>query len=274
MRNLWVFFLRYYSFFLFLLLEVIAFTLIVRNNSYQHATVLNSANVISGDLYKLTSDVYGFINLGETNDSLVTENARLRNLLLNQVMDTVAIKGSINDTLQKLRFTYIEAKVVNNSVNRRNNYLTLNRGSRHGIRKNMGVVGTRGIIGIVKEVSDHYSTVISFLHKDSRISAKIGSTGDFGSLVWDGTDPRIASLRDIPTHVKLHVGDSILTTGFSSIFPENIMIGVVTRFAQNPGDNFFDIEVKLSTNFSTLQYVYVIEDKLSDERIKLEEANQ
>lgn len=271
MRNLWIFFLRYYAFFIFIFLEVIAFTLIVRNNHYHNATILNSANVVNGNIYEFVSNTTEFFKLKLTNDSLASENAQLRNQLLTQKYDNKTKRIIVNDSTSFQRYSYIEAKVVNNSVTKRNNYLTLNRGTVHGVRKNMGVISNNGIIGIVKDVSSHFCTVISFLHKDSKISAQVSSTGNFGSLVWDGLDPFTATLKDIPTHIKPKIGDKITTTGYSSIFPENILIGTIKNIHRKGGD-FFEIDVKLSTDFSQLRYVYIVNDLLAKEKEQLEEG--
>ncbi len=271
MRNLGIFFIRYYSFFLFLFLEVIAFSMLFNSNNYQSASFFNSSNKISGKIFSISSDVESFINLSIVNDSLSIENARLKNQVLSERYSNKINTGVYTDTSMSFQqYTYIQAKVINNTILKRNNYLTLNRGRIHGIRKNMGVICGDGIVGIVKDVSDHYCSVISFLHKDSRISAQLNSSKDFGSLVWDGLNPKIASLRDIPTHVKVKIGDSITTTGFSSIFPENVMVGKVNSVSQKNGDNFFEVSVNLSTNFSTLRYVYVVSDILADEKVKIE----
>lgn len=271
MRNLGIFFLRYYSFFLFLFLEVIAFSMLFNGNGYQSASFFNSSNKISGKIFSVSSNIQSFVNLSIVNDSLSIENARLKNQVLSERYSNKINTGVYTDTSMSFQqYTYIQAKVINNTILKRNNYLTLNRGRIHGIRKNMGVVCGDGIVGIVKDVSDHYCSVISFLHKDTRISAQLNSTKDFGSLVWEGLNPKIGNLRDVPTHVKIKVGDSVTTTGFSSIFPENVMVGKVKSVNQKNGDNFFDVAVTLSTNFSTLRYVYVVSDILADEKIKIE----
>ena len=271
MRNLGIFFIRYYSFFLFLFLEVIAFSMLFNSNNYQSASFFNSSNKISGKIFSISSNVESFINLSIVNDSLSIENARLKNQVLTERYSNKINTGVYTDTSMSFQqYTYIQAKVINNTILKRNNYLTLNRGRIHGIRKNMGVICGDGIVGIVKDVSDHYCSVISFLHKDSRISAQLNASKDFGSLVWDGLNPKTGSLKDIPTHVKVKIGDSITTTGFSSIFPENVMVGKVNSVSQKNGDNFFEVTINLSTNFSTLRYVYVVSDILADEKVKIE----
>ena len=175
------------------------------------------------------------------------------------------------DTVHKQQYTFVTAKVINNSVNRRNNYLTLNKGGLQGIKPEMGVVCAEGIVGIIKDTSGHFSSVLSLLHKDARISAKVKKSGYIGSLVWDGYDFRHATLKDIALHVKLTRGDSIVTSSFSSIFPEGIMIGTVEDIETKEGDKFYSITVKLSTDFSNLSSVYIVENMLKGEQQSLEE---
>lgn len=270
MRNLWLFFLRYYAFFLFLALEAFAIVLMINNNSYHSASYFNSANNISADLYSRIANAKSYVNLQETNDSLSRENARLLNLLLSSPYANNVKKGVVIDSTTQRRYSYIEAKVVNNTVKNRNNYLTLDRGFLQGVRPKMGVICGNGIVGTVKDVNEHFCTVISFLHKDSRISARLNSTKDYGSLVWEGLNPRFATLKDIPTHVKVKLGDSVSTTGYSQKFPENVFVGRVVKCDLKSGDNFYNIEVALSTNFSTLRYVYIVEDNFAKELQNLE----
>lgn len=270
MRNLWLFFLRYYAFFLFLALEAFAIVLMVNNNSYHSASYFNSANNISAGIFSRISNAKMFVNLQTVNDSLSRENARLLNLLFSSPYSNFVKRVNVGDSTTQRRYTYIEAKVVNNSVNNRNNYLTLDRGSLQGVKPKMGVICGNGIVGTVKDVNEHFCTVISFLHKDSRISARLNATKDYGSLVWEGLNPRFAQLKDIPTHVKVKLGDSVTTTGYSQKFPENIFVGRVVKCDLKSGDNFYNIEVALSTSFLTLRYVYIVEDNFAEELMKLE----
>lgn len=271
MRNLWLFFIKYYAFFLFLLLEAIAFSMVIRNHDYQRSTVVNSSRKVAGNFYAGLDRVTDYIALSRVNDSLIRENTRLKNMLRSAYYNLTPDTGRHADSVYLHQYRYLYAKVINNSTLRRSNYLTLDRGSLHGIRKNMGVICQNGIVGIVKDVSSHYSTVISLLHKDARISAQIKSTRDFGSLVWNGFNPQIATLTDIPSHVKLKKGDLVTTTGFSSIFPEGIPIGTIENFEIREGDNFYRIDVRLSTEFSRLSYVYVITNILAPEQNALEQ---
>lgn len=266
MRNLWLFLINYYAFFIFLFLEIICFILIINNNNYQGSSVINSANDISGNIYTTVSNLNSYLHLREINDSLVRENSRLKNLTTFIPKDSSQSNLFIRDT--NLRF--IPARVVNNSVIYRNNYLTLNKGRESGIHKNMGVICSSGIVGIVKDVSEHFCTVISLLHKDIRISAKINKSNEFGSLVWNGTNPFAATLIDIPTHIRINKGDLISTTGFSSIFPEGVPIGHVESFGLKKGEDFLSINVNLSTDFSRLSNVYIIDNALASEKLMLE----
>lgn len=278
MRNLWLFLAKNYAHFLFVLLEVIALAMIIDGNNYQKASVLNSSNRVIGSWFQMITEFEDYLSLAEINDSLASENLLLKNQVPNTYystkVDSALMKDTvtINDSTKIKQYKYIIAKVINNSVMRRNNYLTLNRGSLHGIRKNMGVFCNNGVVGIVKEVSDHYCTVISLLHKDIRISAQTVKTHDFGSLTWDGLSPRTAQLVDIPNHVTIQQGDAVVTTSYSSIFPEGIQIGIVKSASIKSGDNFYTVEVKLSTPFEKLEYVYVIDNLMGAEQQQLEQT--
>lgn len=274
MRNLWVFILKHNAFFLFVLFEVLAVLLIVRNNQYQKARVFNATNDLVGRIYKQANAVSDYLVLGRINDSLAAENARLHGLLPNTWRDTVARKITVMDTLGTRRYSYIPAKVVNNTVTLPNNYITLDRGSKHRVRSGMGVIGANGIVGIVDNVSEHFCRVSSVLHREVKISVKLDEEGTIGSLVWPGGDPRTAALEDIPSHVKVREGESISTTGYS-LFPENIPVGKVRSVAAEATQGFLGIEVDLNTTFHQLEYVYIVVDKFRDEQqaIEKEEDN-
>ena len=212
-----------------------------------------------------------YVKLKETNKNVSQENALLRSLLPDAYYEEGVLKTTLSDTIKHQQYSYIVAKVVNNSMTRRNNYLTLDKGSLQGVKPEMGVVSSKGIVGIVKNVSSHYCTVMSVLHKDMRISAKFKNNNYFGSLAWEGTDPTSAVLKDIAKHVVFRTGDTIVTTSYSSVFPENILIGTVASAEINPGENFYKIRIKLSTNFSNLTYVYIVDNVFKSEQRKLEE---
>ena len=274
MRNLFAFIWKYYFVFLFILLELIASFFIVQNNSFHKASFLNSSNIISASIYNSTNKISGYLGLRSTNEFLAVENAKLHSKSILSFTKLYTDKWSINDTIYEQEYTFLSAQVINNSIYKRNNYLTLNRGGKHGVKPDMAVISSNGIVGIVKDVSDNFSSVLSVLHKNARISAKIKKNEYFGSLVWDGSDFKSGTLLYIPNHVKISEGDAIVTSRYSAIFPEGIRIGSIIDFKINPGDNFYTISVKFSTDFSNLSYVYVVNNLMKEEQKTLEETSQ
>lgn len=274
MRNLWIFINRYSTFFLFILFFAVSFILIINNNSFQRASALNSSNEIIGRAYEKIDYFKAYIDLNETNLTLAHENAALRALLKSSNYDNEVTSRTIRDTSLQPRYSYIEARVINNSVNQKNNYLTVNRGSRHGIKKGMGVISSNGVVGIVLNVSPNFATIQSLLHSDTKISASLSKSEAFGSLVWgqNAVDPQYAVLKDIPNHVEVAKGEQVVTSGYS-LFPSGIIIGQVEETGILSGSSFLDIKIKLNNDFSTLRYVYIVTDKLSEEKEKLEEQN-
>jgi len=256
------------------MLEVVCGFLIIRNNNFQQASVLNSTNSVAAEVNSLVSSVTDYINLRTTNDALARQNAGLKSLIPDVYYIDSVLTRINSDTVFKQQYTFINSRVVNNSVNRRNNYLTLNKGSNQGVKPEMGVISGDGIVGIVKDVSDHFCSVMSFLHKDSRISARIKKNGYIGSMVWGGYDERIGTLKDIAKHVKVNRGDTIVTSSFSAIFPEGILVGVVTDVNPDTGDNFQDIKVRLTTPFGNLTYVYIVTNLLKEEQEALQEPQK
>lgn len=274
MRNLLVFLWKYNLLFLFIILEVISISLFIENSYFQKAVFINSSNIISGTFYKMKSNISDYFNLKKVNADLAKENAELRSLSLNNYLKINNTIFTKNDTTYKLQYQYVSAKIINNSTNKRNNYLTLNIGRNQGITKDMGVISSKGIVGIVKDVSDNFSSVISVLHKDAKISAKIKKYGDVGSVLWNGYDYRRASLIDIPTHVPVLIGDTIITSGFSTVFPEGIVIGKVIDHRIESGNSFYTITIEFAEDFNNLSYVYVIKNFFTNEQKELEKRAQ
>lgn len=272
MRNLLQFLWRYNFFIFFLLLEVLCLYLVVQNNNYHNARLFNSTNLVAVKVNSVVSAMAEFINLKETNEALARQNAALKSILPDAYYVDSALTKTFNDTVYEQQYRFMVAKVVNNSINRRSNYLTLDRGSLQGVKPEMGVICADGIVGIVKDVSEHYCSVISLLHKDTRISARVKKNGFIGSLVWEGFDASTGSLMDIAKHVKLAVGDTIVTSSFSTIFPEGIMIGRIEKLDPKTGVNFQDVDVKLATQFGSLTHVYIVDNVLKAEQKKLEEG--
>jgi rod shape-determining protein MreC len=177
------------------------------------------------------------------------------------------------DTVDAPAYYFTSAKVISNSVNKQFNYITLNKGSRHGIKPDMGIINDQGVVGVITHVSKNYSTGLSMLNKRLLIPAKITKNNYFGSLVWDGEHYNTADLNEIPFHVMVNVGDTVVTSGYSNIFPEGIMIGIIKDYTAVSGTNFYNIKVELSTNFKTLKYVDVVKNTKRAEQIKLESTN-
>ncbi len=272
MRNFFLLIRKYNFFIVFLLLEVVSGILLVRNSTYQRAAVISTSNELVGKVYTAYSNVTDYLVLGETNRILSAENARLRRADSVSFYDPSFRVLRVNDTIGLQQYEYISARVVNNSVSRVNNYITLDKGSLQGIQPEMAVMGSNGVVGIVKDVSEHFSTVISLLHSSTKISSKIKKNDYFGSSVWDGENPQIAKLLDIPSHAQVKVGDTIVTSTYSGIFPRDILVGVVSEIGTS-GESFKEIKLKLATDFQKLSYVYVIRNLLKTERDTIEAKN-
>lgn len=271
MKNLFHFIVRFHFTILFIVFEIFCLLLLVNYNNYQKSEFLNSSNAISGGIYQKVSSVTDYLSLAQTNEELNRENVRLRNLLHSSYKLTTDSSFIFIDTIYKQQYIYRTAKIINNSVNKQLNYITLNKGRIHGIEREMAVVTDNGVVGVVKSVSDNFASVISVLNDRLRISAKLKGNNYHGSLIWDGVDYRKAMLKDIPFHVKIAKGDTIVTSGFSAIFPEGLQLGVVDEVMASSGDNFQNIKVLLSNDFKSLSYVKVVGDLMKEERLKLEE---
>ena len=270
MRSLFRLLVKNYPFLLFLFLEVVSVVFIVNYNSFQRSRFLNTSNAVSASLYSSYSAVVQYFGLKKVNKHLMEENSFLRNRLdhyENVLPDSIPGFVASDST-----FHYISARVINNSVNRQQNYITLNRGRKHGVKPDQGIITSTGIVGIVTSVSESYSMGLSVLNPRWSVSAKLKKNGYYGSLIWDGKDHRFADLNEIPFHVDVAVGDTIVTSGYSSVFPEGIMVGTVKSFTQPPGENYYVINVALSTDFKSVTWVEVIDGLKSEELEKLKQA--
>jgi len=274
MRNLFLFIYRNNFFVVFLLLEVICALLIMRNNGYQGSSLINSANEVSASVYSTATDVKEYLLLKNENEKLALENAKLYNLLKSGYAALPMQQYRVRDTLYKQQYLYITAKAVNSSINRRSNYLTLNIGTDMGLDRDMAVVNSEGIVGVVKDVSKHFASVMSILHKDVKISCQLKRDGSYGPLIWDGSDYRYCLLRDIPTHAKIKPGDTVVTSAFSSIFPQGIMVGRVESFERRQNEPFYTVKVLLNTDFKKIDHVYVIKYYFKTEKDSLEAKSQ
>ena len=281
MENLIRFFQRFSALLLFIALEVVAIVLMVNYNNYHLSVFMNSSNAVTGGLYQVTSGVTGYFGLAGKNEGLSAENTRLKNenqLLRKQLaaLSVTKVKAAVVDSTAPVeeQYHYISAKVINNSVNHYQNYLTLNKGLRDGVRPDMGVVGADGVVGIVMQASDRYCVVLSLLNPNSRISCRLADCRNFGSLVWNGLNPAVGDLIEIPRHAEVRLGEKVITSGFSSIFPEGIPVGTVKSFDLKPSDNFYNIDIELATDFSRLSYVNIIAFDHRSEMTLLEQQTE
>ena len=251
---------RVRAFLLFAFLEFLAIWMIVANNSPQGAAFFNSSNELVGNALKKQADVVQFFSLADANVELSTENASLRQQLLGLQVTPDSIPLTIDSALNAT-FKFKGARVIANSLRFSQNYLTLNKGSKDGIKPGMGVFNSQGAIGRVKSVSENYAVAFSMLNTSLLISAKIKSTEVFGSVQWDGGNASEVQLLYVPRHVKASKGDAVVTSGFNAVFPEGILIGQISKVEVNKKDpNYLALTVKLSTDFTKLTYVYLVEN--------------
>jgi rod shape-determining protein MreC len=269
MRNIFAFILRYHFILLFLILEIISFTLFVNSTYYQRSAVLGFGNRMSGKIYSNFSEFTGYLKLRKTNEVLATENAMLHHFSEESYIKNDTSSFWKKDTLYKQQFMYIVAKVIDNSVGKRNNYIMLNKGRLQGIDEDMAVITSKGIVGTVVSVSDNFAWVMSVLHRQTKISCKIKSNNQMGTVIWKGVDHNIGTLIDIPAHVKIKRGDTIVTSGYSNIFPAGIMAGTIIDYRVEQGEHFYIIPFKFSVDFNSLDYVYVVKNLMKEEQDSL-----
>ena len=274
MRNLLNFFLKYNYWFLFVLLEVISFALLFRFNSYQGSAFFTSANRVAGAVYDAANNVTGYFHLKTINDELVQKNVelelqveRLREALTEATGDSSGIEQMKQEALQG--YDIFKASVINNSITHADNYITINKGTADGVRSEMGVVNGSSVVGIVYLTSSHHSIVIPVLNSKSSISCKIKKSDYFGFLKWDGGSSEYAYVKDMPRHSLFSLGDTIVTSGHSAVFPSGIPIGTVDIADSHDGLSYL-LRVKLFTDFARLNDVRVIAEKGQEEQLELE----
>lgn len=276
MRNFFLFIRRYFHFIFLLVLQGFCIYLIVHYNKWHNAVASGFMNEVTGKINFQYNKIDYYFQLKKTNEQLVKDNERLRNLLRENFdspdTTTKIVTDSIpNDTLGNHRqWRYLAAKVISNSVSAQNNFIVLSRGSAQLIKKDMGVVNANnGIVGIITDVTENFAVVMSLLHKDSKISAKLKNGGDAGQVIWDGKDPNRLSLIEIRKSAKVAKGDSVYTSGFTPTFPYGLMIGTIDQIIPDKSTNNYIIKLKSTANFYNLQYVYAIENFQKDEISRL-----
>lgn len=276
MRNLLNFLVRYSSWILFIFYVVMSCVLLFNNNPYQQHIYMTSANNIASSIYKTRSNVTSYFHLRDINDDLLKKNGELE-------LEVIALKQKLRnigdsiyvDTVAKIKplsqFDFKVAHVINNSIARTHNFITIDKGANDGLKPEMGVLDQNGVIGIVNIVGENASRIISILNPDLRLSCKIKNTNDFGSLVWDGKNCQEAILEELPRHAIVNQGDTIITSGYSAVFPEGIPVGIaINRINEGSDDNCFALRVKLLTDFAKLNAVKIISNDQKDEIRRLE----
>jgi rod shape-determining protein MreC len=271
MRNLLAFLNRYYPVFLFIGLQSYCIYLMIDNHRYHRSAFLNSSEFVSGRILSAYAVATNYLNLKNENSRLVAENARLRSQLKSAYYIASAKRDTINDTLFKQQYSYLPAKVVYATTGKERNYLTINHGYKLGVRPNMGVIGPDGVVGRVKDVSDYFASIITILHKDFKLSVRVGDQLYLGVLEWgEGNDPTHAWVSNIPPQAKIKVGDRVITSGSTVNYPQGILAGTVEAATLRGGGSFYTIKVKLATNFSTIQNVYIVDPLLAKPQLQVE----
>ena len=255
MYNLLDFFKKYSNILLFLILEVLCITMLMNNLPYQKRKLTKVGNAISGKFFKTKTNFTNYFSLKEENQLLVEHNALLMSYLYKTNVDTSDLMNS-----QSFDFNFIPANVINNSVNNVNNYLLIDKGRKNGIKKDMGVVCENGVVGKVVNVTENYASVISMLHPYTIISARFTDNQHIANVTWDNLDYRFGTVKDIPLHLVLEKGDTLVTSGFSNIYPADIMVGTIEEMQVSDSKDFSAAKIRFSTNFSALRHVFVIEN--------------
>lgn len=294
MHSLLSFIFKYRASLLFVLLEVLSVYFIVNSNDYHQAAFINSSNQMVASVMRTSNSVGEYFTLAEVNQKLSEENAKLHELLQNglQPADSLLNKDSLaletlaedsvsiiaprqsrRDSLRLKQYVFLPAKVVENTVKRAKNYVTIDKGRAEGVEKDMGVICPDGIVGKVKDVSEHFAVVTSLLHTEMFISVLIKRSNTLGSVQWSGRNSTVVNLHDIPIHINVITGDTIITSGYSGIYPPGTLVGTVAEVRPEEDAAFYDIDVDLSTEFQELSHVYVVKNQLKQEKDSLEAVN-
>lgn len=278
MRNLFNFILKNVHWLLFLILLFLSVLLIVKNNQFQRSKFLLIAQDVTGKIYSVTSGFQSYMNLNEINADLLKKIAELETEVYSykriiELKDDSVQTGNIGiDSLNVLIYQFIQARVVNNNVSGVENYITLNRGSEDGVEPDMGVMSANGVVGVVMTTSAHHSVVIPVLNPKFHLSCKVKNSNYYGPLVWDGEDARYTYLTELPRHVNFEVGDTIVTSGYSAIFPEGLPVGSIVDSQKQKDDNYNSVKIKLFTDFYTLNDVIIVKNSYQKEQIDLQKT--
>ena len=277
MRNVFLFIRRHINFLFFLVLQIISLSFLFRYNKFHEAAFLNVSTEVTGRLNERYNNVEYYFQLKKTNESLVQENLQLRRQLITNYEAPDSNKRLFRDTIRVdsiRKWEIMEAKVVNNTISLPTNYLTIHRGFRQGVRPNMGVTGPQGIVGSVINVSENFAIVMSVLHPQFRVVAKLKKGGETGTIFWDGISPAFISMRGIPRSANVVVGDTVVTSQITSLFPANLLVGTISEIVPDNTSNFFNLRLRTATNFSNIEYAYVLDNLQYDEQKRLEDSTR
>lgn len=269
MQQIITFIVRYKNFLLYIILMVISLGFTIQSHSYHQSRFFNSSNWLTGNILEASNNIASYFGLDAENQKLMDENKRLRTLLFNRTeSDSIHL-----DSVQRT-YTLTTGRVIKNSFADPRNYITIDVGKKDSVHEDMGVITSKGILGIVENTSNHYATVQSILNENSNINAKIKGTDHFGSLVWDMKRYDVVQLVDIPRLVSLTVGDTIVTGGMSSIFPEGVPIGTIRKFDLNPSQSFYTIDISLFNDMTNIRNVYIVNNVFREEIQTLEKQTE
>jgi rod shape-determining protein MreC len=273
MQQIFNFLIRNKNNILFLLLLGFSLFLTIQSHSFHKSKFISSANVVTGGIYNWANNIQTYFYLQEYNRRLLEENSQLRSLLANSI-DTTSLATTLDSTSLEGIYSFRIARVINNNYSKTDNYITLDRGENSGIKKEFGVITSQGIVGIVDHVTAKHSRVISILNTNSRINAQLKKTNHFGSLVWNGKDPNVVQLTDVPRQAPVKIGDTIMTGGRSLIFPQGIPIGNVENFTLDQNESYYTLSVRLFNDMTNIGHVYVIENEEKEDIKALEKVDE
>ena len=277
MRNVFLFIRRHFNFLFFLVLQIVALSFLFRFNKFHEAAFLSVSTEVTGRLNEKYNNIEYYFQLKKTNEALVQENLELRQQLKDNFEAPDSNQRLFRDTIRTdsvRKWLVMEAKVVNNTISLPANYLTIHRGFRQGVRPNMGVAGPRGIVGSVINVSENFAIVMSMLHPQFKVVAKLKKSGENGTIFWDGLNPNFFSMRGIPRSANVAIGDTILTSQITYLFPANLMVGTISEIVPDNTSNFYSLKLRAATNFSNLEYAYVLDNLQADEQRRLEDSTR
>lgn len=272
MQQIFNFLIRYKNTILFLLLLSISVFFTVQSHAYHKSKFVGSTNFLIGGLYDWTNDLSTYLHLKEYNKRLIEENKRLRTLFLNETT-TDSVQIEIDSTSYAGPYQLISAKVISNNYSKMDNYLLINRGKKDGIKEDLGVITSNGIIGILEKTTQNYARVLSILNTNSAINVRLKKSNHYGTLIWNGKNPNLVQLTYVPKIAAIQKGDTVVTGGKSFIFPEGIPVGIIHDFHLGTNESYYDINIQLFNDMTNIGHVYVIENKNKEEFLKLNNSN-